>query len=369
MSESRRRSSAGTSTTDVGPLKVDRPTTGSVRYRSAIRARLSSASRWRPSEAPSARRALSVGVVSATERSIDSLTSGFNLVDAIQTDAPINRGNPAGRCSTPPERVIGIDADPERVRHRRGRRLRDPDQRGQRSMVAPDPDGRGALRLARRHDADRDTADRLTGSASPSGGRRDQSVPGGSPADWAGLIGGGAVAPGRGRSAGAISSSRSGRPRSLAEDVVRAVNQQRLPGDEIRLVVPAASGSSWSAKLGDRPPIRRRWPAATPDRVGCASGSNPPRGQPGDPGELRRRLLPARLRGSPLQHRADGGGGSPSRSRHTWAATGWASAARHGILARVPPSRTPTTTTSASSSLASETPPLRWTPTWKATRT
>ena len=39
---------------------------------------------------------LSVGVVSATERSIESLTSSYDLIDAIQTDAPINRGNSGG---------------------------------------------------------------------------------------------------------------------------------------------------------------------------------------------------------------------------------------------------------------------------------
>jgi S1-C subfamily serine protease len=39
---------------------------------------------------------LGVGVVSATHRSIDSLTSDFKLVDAIQTDAPINHGNSGG---------------------------------------------------------------------------------------------------------------------------------------------------------------------------------------------------------------------------------------------------------------------------------
>ena len=38
---------------------------------------------------------LSVGVVSAT-RSIASLTSTYDVVDAIQTDAPINHGNRAG---------------------------------------------------------------------------------------------------------------------------------------------------------------------------------------------------------------------------------------------------------------------------------
>ena len=39
---------------------------------------------------------LSVGVVSATDRTIDSLTSGYSVSDAIQTDAPINRGNSGG---------------------------------------------------------------------------------------------------------------------------------------------------------------------------------------------------------------------------------------------------------------------------------
>ena len=43
---------------------------------------------------------LSVGVVSAT-RSIASLTSTYDVVDAIQTDAPINHGNSGGPCSTP----------------------------------------------------------------------------------------------------------------------------------------------------------------------------------------------------------------------------------------------------------------------------
>ncbi|HEY7198170.1 MAG TPA: trypsin-like peptidase domain-containing protein [Gaiellaceae bacterium] len=53
---------------------------------------------------------LSVGVVSATERSIDSLTSQFRLVDAIQIDAPINRGNSGGPLFDARGRVIGINA-------------------------------------------------------------------------------------------------------------------------------------------------------------------------------------------------------------------------------------------------------------------
>jgi 2-alkenal reductase len=57
-----------------------------------------------------AENSLAVGVVSATERSISALTSDYRLVDAIQTDAPINRGNSGGPLLDAQGRVIGINA-------------------------------------------------------------------------------------------------------------------------------------------------------------------------------------------------------------------------------------------------------------------
>ena len=53
---------------------------------------------------------LTVGVVSATHRSIDSLTSQYTLADAIQVDAPINHGNSGGPLFDAQGRVIGINA-------------------------------------------------------------------------------------------------------------------------------------------------------------------------------------------------------------------------------------------------------------------
>jgi len=53
---------------------------------------------------------LSVGVVSGTGRTIPSLTTSFELFNAIQTDAPINEGNSGGPLLDAAGEVIGINA-------------------------------------------------------------------------------------------------------------------------------------------------------------------------------------------------------------------------------------------------------------------
>jgi 2-alkenal reductase len=53
---------------------------------------------------------LSVGVISATHRSIESLTSAYDVSGAIQVDAPINHGNSGGPLLDARGRVIGINA-------------------------------------------------------------------------------------------------------------------------------------------------------------------------------------------------------------------------------------------------------------------
>ena len=93
---------------------------------------------------------LSVGVISALDRTIDSLTS-FEIDDAIQTDAAINHGNSGGPLVDATGRVLGINSQIQlHRRRRRGRRLRGAGRHGA-ALDRPAARGRpGALRLPRR---------------------------------------------------------------------------------------------------------------------------------------------------------------------------------------------------------------------------
>ncbi|MFN2467724.1 MAG: S1C family serine protease [Gaiellaceae bacterium] len=96
---------------DVGLIKVD------PKAHSLAPVPLGDSSRVRVGEPVAAigspfgnENSLAVGVVSAVHRSIDSLTSEYNLIDAIQIDAPINHGNSGGPLFDARGRVVGINA-------------------------------------------------------------------------------------------------------------------------------------------------------------------------------------------------------------------------------------------------------------------
>ena len=201
---------------------------------------------------------LSVGVVSATERSIDSITSGFNLVDAIQTDAPINRGNSGGPMFDAGGDVIGINAQ---IRSESGTAegvgFAIPINAARRSMeqLIQTGDVRYAwlgvtTQTVTRRLAEHFGLEEIRGAAV-------QSVASGSPADRAGLVGGGEQTEFDGLTfcpGGDLIVAVDGKPVRSAEDVVRAVNQVRLPGDDIRLTVLRGSERlELTATLGDRP--------------------------------------------------------------------------------------------------------------------
>jgi 2-alkenal reductase len=201
---------------------------------------------------------LSVGVVSATERSIDSITSGFNLVDAIQTDAPINRGNSGGPMFNAEGEVIGVNAQ---IRSEFGTAegvgFAIPINAARRSMEQLIQTGE--VRYAWLGVTTQTVTPRIAErfGLAETRGAAVQAVAGGSPADRAGLRGGGAeeefdgvpFCPG-----GDVIVAVDGQPVQSAEDVVRAVNQQRLPGDEIRLTVLRGQARvDLTATLGDRP--------------------------------------------------------------------------------------------------------------------
>jgi 2-alkenal reductase len=184
---------------------------------------------------------LAVGVVSATERSISSLTSTYNLVDAIQTDAPINRGNSGGPMFDSRGRVIGINAQ---IRSESGNAegvgFAVPINSAKRSMQQLIENGR--VRYAWLGIETQTVTPKLAshfGFAAPRGAAI-QRVVEESPAANAGLRAGGAEEEYTGipfQPGGDLIIAIDGTPVASAEDVVRAVTERLLPGQTARLTI------------------------------------------------------------------------------------------------------------------------------------
>lgn len=210
---------------------------------------------------------LSVGVVSATERSIDSLTSRYNLVDAIQTDAPINRGNSGGPLFNARGEVIGINAQ---IRSQSGTAegvgFAVPINSARRAMEQLIATGRVRYAwvgvstqtltpsLARHFDL---AAER---------GAVVQCVVEGSPAEVAGLRGGAKEEEFEGivlRAGGDVILAIDGRRVETSEDVIRMISQELLPGQQAMLtILRGGKRLEVEVTLGER--------ALTPDDRECA---------------------------------------------------------------------------------------------------
>ena len=202
---------------------------------------------------------LSVGVVSATERSIASLTSSYDLVDAIQTDAPINRGNSGGPMFDARGRVIGINAQINSSSgNAEGVGFAVPINSARRSMEQLVKSGE--VRYAWLGVSTQTLTPRLAKhfDYSVEEGAAVQEVVPDSPASDAGLQGGGAQKDFTGipfRPGGDLIVAIDGAPVQTAEDVVRAITEGLLPGQTTHLsIIRDGKRIEVTVKLGERPP-------------------------------------------------------------------------------------------------------------------
>jgi S1-C subfamily serine protease len=201
---------------------------------------------------------LSVGVVAATERAIDSLTSEYNLVDAIQTDAPINRGNSGGPMFDARGLVIGINAQiNSESGTAEGVGFAIPINSAKRSMEQLIQTGR--VRYAwvgvSTQSVTPSLADRF--GLAVQRGAAVQEVVADSPAEEAGLRGGSEQETFAGipfRPGGDVIVSIAGRRIQDAEDLVRAISERFLPGERVRIgVFRGERRLSVEIRLAERP--------------------------------------------------------------------------------------------------------------------
>ncbi len=205
---------------------------------------------------------LAVGVVSAIGRSVPTLTSGYTLTDAIQIDAPINRGNSGGPLFDARGRVVGINAQ---IRSDSGT------AEGVGFAVPVDTLRRSLEQLLASGEVSYPyvgirTADVTPGIAErfdldAKRGALVSSVAPGSPADRAGLRG-------RTRSetylgltvdlGGDLIVAIEGEPVTGAADVARILTERHAPGDRVGFtVVRDGDRQVVTVTLGERPPQPR----------------------------------------------------------------------------------------------------------------
>jgi S1-C subfamily serine protease len=201
---------------------------------------------------------LTVGVVSATKRSISSLTSQYNIVDAIQTDAQINHGNSGGPLFDARGRVIGLNAQ---IRSESGI------SEGVGFAVPIDLAKRSMTQLIAAGHVSYAYVGIETEDLTPSLARRFHygvshgavitQVHGGTPGAAAGLRGGTketTVLGTRFSRGGDIIVAIAGRPVTSAEDVVRTVSERLSPGQSVAFtIVRDGRRRTVRVTLGERP--------------------------------------------------------------------------------------------------------------------
>jgi S1-C subfamily serine protease len=201
---------------------------------------------------------LAVGVVSAVGRSVSSLTSVYSVVDVIQTDAPINRGNSGGPLFDARGRVIGINAQ---IRSESGNAegvgFAIPINAARRSLEQLVETGkvRYAWLGVATQSVTASVAEEL--GYELDGGAAIQTVVPDSPAAEAGLRPGEDVVRLEGLQfarGGDVVVAIDGRPVRSTEDLVRIVAGQLYPGQEVELtVVRDGERVTVTVVLGDRP--------------------------------------------------------------------------------------------------------------------